>query len=124
MVMDFSKWIKLINQETTGSLQIHISNRYFEKDPGGYAKKLFFHYGLSELPFQNGALVYLNRTSRRYVLVLGEGLLAKIEKNYAQALNLALKEDLQSTHYENAIRITLLTLGETLKTVFPKQLKT
>ena len=106
-------------KDTTGELRVHITRRLFEKDPWARAQKLFSRYGMSRTTHRNAVLLYVNLRRRKFAMVGDVGIHAKIGQRYWEDLAKSLSEDLQSTHYENAIAIAVRTIGITLKTHFP-----
>jgi uncharacterized membrane protein len=105
--------------ETTGEIRVHLSSRWGERHPLRRARRLFVRSALHQAPQKNSVLLYFNRRSRRFALVWGEGLEARTGKAYWQELAILFQEDLRGTHFENALSITVRTLGITLKKHFP-----
>ena len=101
--------------DTTGEIRVHLSSRWGERSPLRRARRLYLR---SELQ-RNAVLLYFNRRSRKFALIWDEGLESKTGVGYWRELSVLLEEDLHSTHFENALSITVRTLGITLKKHFP-----
>jgi uncharacterized membrane protein len=105
--------------ETTGEIRVHLSSRWGERNPLRRARRLFLRSELQRTAQRNAVLLYFNRRSRKFALIWDQGLEAKTGAGYWRELALLLEEDLRSTHFENALSITVRTLGITLKKHFP-----
>jgi hypothetical protein len=119
--MEVEKWLKEslgnASPESLKNLQVHVAHRYFEKSPTRYAQKLFDHYGLSEHPKKNGSLLYVNLRKKTYTWIFGPGFQSAVGQTYIDELHQVMKDDFLSTHHENAIRLSILTVAETLKKI-------
>jgi uncharacterized membrane protein len=104
---------------TTSEIRVHITRKVFEKDPFSRAQKLFERFGMFRTSHRNAVLLYVNLRRRKFAIVGDTGIHQKIGQAYWEELAHTLREDLLSTHYENAIAIAVRTLGITLKTHFP-----
>jgi uncharacterized membrane protein len=104
---------------TTGEIRVHLTRRWFEKDPYTRAWKLFHQFGMSRTTQRNGVLLYVNLRKHLFAIVGDEGVHHLVGQQYWESLAKALREDLLSTHSERAIATAVLTIGETLKKFFP-----
>jgi uncharacterized membrane protein len=93
-----------------------------EMDAYGRALRLFDEFGMSRTLDRNAVLLYLNLRKRRFAVVADEGIHREVGARYWEELAAHLREDLLSTHPENAIAITVKTLGATLSRYFPANL--
>lgn len=106
-------------QLTTGEIHVHISHRFFERYPLKSAQTIFKKYRLENTSERNGILLYINLRKKKFVVLGDEGIHNKVGQDYWNHLCVALKEDLQSTYFENAIAIAVRTMGITLAQIFP-----
>lgn len=105
-----------IHDETRGDVRIHLSRNPFEKDPMKRALEVFNGFQLENVSTEhNAVLVYLNLRRRRFAIVSGSLIHSKLKQRYWDVLGEQFKEDLSSTHYENALTLLLYTLLETYK---------
>ncbi len=105
-----------IHDETRGDVRIHLSRNLFEKDPMKRALEIFNGFQLENVSTEhNAVLVYLNLRRRKFAIVSGSLIHAKLKQRYWDILGEQFKEDLSSTHYENALTLLLYTLLETYK---------
>ena len=121
---DVSPIVKAIGwaeSKSTAEIRVHISRRWFEPDPYGRARDLFDHFGMFRTPRKNAILFYFNVRLQRFAIVADLGVDAKLGSAYWPELAGNLKEDLQSTHFENAVAIAVRTLGISLQKIYPTQ---
>ncbi len=107
---------------TTAEIRVHISRRFFEKDAFVRAQKLFEQFGMYRTTHRNAVLLYVNLKRQQFAVIGDTGIHEKIGQHYWEELARSLREDLLSTHYENAIAIAVRTLGITLQAHFPPAL--
>jgi uncharacterized membrane protein len=105
---------------TTGEIRVHLTRRWFEKDPLLHAMRVFEDYGMARTSARNAVLIYVNMRARKLAILGDEGIHRAVGSSYWIELANELKSDLLSTYYENAIAIAVLTVGATLKQHFPK----
>lgn len=108
---------------TTGEIRVHLSKRWFEKDPYGRAQKLFNQFGMEQTAHRNGVLLYVNLRRRKFAIIGDAAIHTAVGQVYWEELCLRLREDLQSTHSENAIALAVRTVGITLQHYFPAGLE-
>ena len=113
------KAIQWAEKGTTGEIRVHITRRWWEPDALKRAQKLFESYGMYRTAERNGVLLYVNLRKKKFAVIGDTGIQAKIGQSYWDDLAKSLREDLLSTHYENAIAFAVRTLGVTLKMHFP-----
>lgn len=106
---------------STAEVRVHISRRWFDKDPFGHASEIFSRFGMARTMSRNAVLFYFNQRLRRFAIVADTGADAALGKAYWAGLGASLREDLLSTHFENAIAIAVRTLGISLSDHFPKE---
>ena len=83
------------------------------------ALRLFEEYHLTRTTDRNAVLVYLNRATRKFAILGDEGLHRVVGQKYFDLLAVNFTEDLQSTHFENAITLLAFSVGTTLAKRFP-----
>jgi uncharacterized membrane protein len=111
--------IQAVESASTAEIRVHITRRWFEPDPYGRALRVFFRMGMWRTRQKNAVLIYLNLRRKKFAIVADEGLLQKTGQKYWDHLGALLKDDLLSTFYENAIVITITTIGFSAKKHFP-----
>lgn len=104
---------------TTGEIRVHLSRRWFEKDPCQRALKLFHRFGMTRTTHRNAVLLYVNLRRRKFAVIGDEGIHQAVGQKYWQDLAEQLRQDLHSTQMENAIALAVLTIGKTLRQFFP-----
>ena len=104
---------------STGEIRVHLSRRRWERDPLARARLLFQKFGMHATRERNGVLLYVNLRKRVFAVVGDEGIHKAVGADYWQELMKALREDLHSTHIENAIALAVQTIGFTLQRYFP-----
>lgn len=114
--------IAAAEDSTTGEIRVHLSRRFFEKDPYRRAKALFDRFGMWRTAQRNGILLYVNLRKHRFAVYGDEGIHKVVGQHYWERLARNLSENLRSTHPEKAIAIAVLEIGETLKKYFPADL--
>lgn len=111
--------IALAESGTSGELRVHISYRLIESDPMKRARKLFTKQELHMTKYRNGVLIYVNPRRKKFAIVGDQGIHARVGQEYWDQWAAKLREDLRSTHYENAICDAIKHIGDTLKKFFP-----
>ena len=106
---------------TTGEVRVHISRRWFEKDPYSRAEKLFKRFGMWRTANRNAVLLYVNLRRHKFAVVGDEGIHKALGQEYWNSLSHALSEDLKKMAPEKAIAVAVVTIGETLKKFFPAE---
>jgi uncharacterized membrane protein len=104
---------------TTGEIHAHLSRRWFERDPLARANRLFQRLDMSKTPDRNAVLVYVNLRKRRLAVVADEGIHKRVGEHFWQEVADELRQDLRSTHFENAISAAVLRIGGALERHFP-----
>jgi len=99
---------------------VHVSRDRFERDPMKTALRLFEEYGMTRTTDRNAVLVYLNRAKRSFAILGDEGFHKAVGQKYFDGLSANFTEDLQSTHFENAIALLVYSVGTTLAKKFPR----
>lgn len=107
---------------STGEIRVHLSRRWIEKDPFDRAFRLFHQFGMTKTRQRNAVLLYINLRKKKFAIVGDEGIHHVVGQRYWEELALHLKQDLQSTHIENAVALAVRTIGMTLKKFFPVDL--
>jgi len=115
------KALRFVTRRSTGEVFIHISEDFFEKDPTDTALALFEEMNMTKTQDRNAVLVYLNRRSRKFAIIADEGVHRKVGQRYWDELARNFSEDLQSTHYENALSLLTFSVGTTLSQKFPRE---
>lgn len=113
--------LQFASKKSTGEVRVHTSRDRFEKDPMGTALRLFEEFGMTRTSDRNAVLVYLNRATRKFAIVGDEGFHRAVGQKYFDHLGVNFAEDLQSTHFENAIALLVYSVGTTLAKKFPRQ---
>lgn len=111
--------LQYLNKRTRGEVRVHISKNIFEKDSMDYALKLFEYFKMTQSTDRSSVLIYLNRHKQAYAVVADEGIHRKLGQKYWDELSKNLKEDLQSTYFENALAMAIHSLGVTLEKHYP-----
>lgn len=106
---------------TTGEIRVHLSKRWFEKDPYAHACKLFMQYGMTRTANRNAVLLYVNLRKRKFTIIGDEGIHRVVGQQYWEELARCLANDLRSTCSENAIALAVRTIGATLHRFFPAE---
>lgn len=112
--------IRNAERDTTGEIHVHISRKWFERDPVRRARTLFALLQLHRTSQQNAVLLYFNTRRKKFAVIAGDGWNGKVAPKYWDDLAFMLQEDLVSTAFENAVGLAIQTLGATLKKSFPK----
>ena len=107
---------------TTGEIRVHLSRSWLERDAFLRAQKLFREFGMARTPQHDSILLYLNLRSRRFAIIADEGIHQAVGQQYWERLARHLREDLLSTHPENAVAMAVRTLGITLQKYYPASL--
>ena len=111
--------LQYLSKRTTAEVRVHVSQEWFEKDPMDYALKLFDYFKMTQTEHRNSVLFYINRHKQSYAIVADEGIHRVLGQKYWDELALNLKEDLQSTYFENALSMALFSLGVSLEKHYP-----
>ncbi len=111
--------LRFVAKKSTGQVHVTVSRDRFEKDPMKTALRLFEEYHLTRTTDRNAVLVYLNRATRKFAILGDEGLHRVVGQKYFDLLAVNFTEDLQSTHFENAITLLAFSVGTTLAKRFP-----
>ena len=104
---------------SNGEIRVHLSRRWFERDPFGRATALFREFGMTKTAKRNGVLIYVNLKRHKFAIVGDEGITGVVGNRYWEKLGRELTVDLRSTHHENAVALTVLRVGEALRKHFP-----
>jgi uncharacterized membrane protein len=114
------KALRFVEKKSTGEVRVHVSRDRFEKDPMNTALRLFEEYSMTRTTNRNAILVYLNRATRKFAILADEGIHRAVGQKYWDLLAANFGEDLQSTHFENAIALLVFSVGTTLAKKYPK----
>ena len=114
------KALRFVAKKSTGEMRVHVSRDRFERDPTTTALRLFEEFGMTRTTDRNAILVYLNRATRRFSIIADEGVHRAVGQKYWDALAKNFTEDLQSTHFENAISLLVFSVGTTLEKKYPR----
>lgn len=119
-----SQLIKLALQKceklTNSAIYLHLSRNPFQKDSTKRALEIFNAEKLTSSPQRNSILIFLNLKNKSYTILSDEGIHKKVGQKYWDHLSIQFKEDLLSTHYENALLILIYTLLDKLRKIYPK----
>ena len=113
--------LRFVARKSTGEVRVHISRDRFEKDPMATALRLFEEFSMTRTTDRNAVLVYLNRATRKFAILGDEGLHRSVGQRYFDGLAANFSEDLQSTHFENAIALLVFSVGTTMAKKFPRE---
>lgn len=111
--------LRFVANKSTGEVRAHVSKDRLEKDPTDTALRLFEEYGMARTTDRNAVLVYLNRATRKFSIIADEGIHRAVGQKYWDGLAANFREDLQSTHFENAMALLIFSVGTTLVKKFP-----
>ena len=111
--------LRLARKLTRAEIQVHISHRRREKDVVAKAQKIFDLFEMSRSEDRSGVLIYVNLRAKTFAIVVDEGAYRAAGAAYWQGLSGLLREDLLSTHPDNAIAVAARTIGATLEQFFP-----
>jgi len=113
--------LRFVAKRSTGEVRVHISRDRFEKDPMDTALRLFEEFAMTRTTDRNAVLIYLNRSTRRFAILGDEGFHRVVGQRYFDILGVNFSEDLQSTHFENAIALLVFSIGTSLAKKFPRE---
>ncbi|OFZ73412.1 MAG: hypothetical protein A3K03_06400 [Bdellovibrionales bacterium RIFOXYD1_FULL_44_7] len=115
--------LKKASNITRAPIHVHISQSSLQKISKKHAERVFTYFGLDKAPEQNSILIFLNLKNRKFTIVYGDEIDAALKKsgngNYWELFRKSFQEDLQSTQFENALAIAILTIAITLEKLFP-----
>ena len=120
MDIGIAKTLEKLQTQLNLDVRVHLSRNPFLKDPTARALEVFNYENLTQTKERNSILIYLNLKLRNFCLLSDTGLHKKLGQKYWDELGAQFREDLLSTHYENAVVILLFTLMDRLKKVYPK----
>lgn len=112
--------LRFVEKRSTGEVRVHVVKKAFEKDPTDSALKLFEEFQMTRTQHRNAILIYLNRSTRRFAIIADEGIHRALGQRYWDELGVNFAEDLQSTHFENALALAIFAVGTTLSKKFPR----
>lgn len=113
------KAIQFAEKYTSAEIRVHLSQRRFESDPLKRAWQIFKSLKMHETEARNGILLYVNLRKHQFAIVGDVSIQAKVGDHYWKDIAESLKDDLLSTHHENAIALAVKTMGITLAKYFP-----
>jgi uncharacterized membrane protein len=111
--------IQKAEENTTGEIRVHLSKKWFEKDPYVRATRLFQQFGMFRTPERNAVLFYVNLRRRKFAIVGDEGIHKAVGQRYWEEVAKDLRQNLTETHPENAIAQAVLEIGQILSKHFP-----
>jgi uncharacterized membrane protein len=111
--------IALAETGTTGEIRVHLSKRWFERDPYFRAVRLFTRFQMNNTSQRNAVLLYVNLRKKKFAVVGDTGVHQKVGQEFWENLAATLRQDLQSTHPERAISSAVETVGKALQKFFP-----
>lgn len=111
--------LRFVARKSTAEVRAHVSRDRFEKDPMATALRLFGEFGMTRTTDRSSIFVYLNRATRRFSIIGDEGIHRAVGQKYWDGLARNFHEDLQSTHFENALALLIFSVGTTLAKKFP-----
>ncbi|MFL5813484.1 MAG: TPM domain-containing protein [Bdellovibrionia bacterium] len=118
----FSKIVEAIadaETHTTGEIRVHVSKRWFERDPYRRAQKVFDRLGMGRTTLKNAVLLYVNLRRRKFAIYGDEGIHQSVGQRYWERIARELSQDLRGTHHENAIAMAVAKIGKALAENFP-----
>ncbi len=104
---------------TTGEIRVHLSKRWFEKDPLGRAMQLFEQFGMFRTTRRNAVILYVNLRKRRMAIFGDTGIHDKVGQAFWEKILAELAHDLRTTHHEKAVAEAIFKIGDVLKAHFP-----
>lgn len=104
---------------TTGEIRVHLTQRWFERDPLERAGRLFKEYGMFRTTHRNGVLLYVNLRRHKFAVVGDEGIHKVVGQRYWEQLARNLRSNLQGTDAERAVAMAVEELGKVLHKYFP-----
>ncbi|MGK5082591.1 TPM domain-containing protein [Bdellovibrionota bacterium FG-1] len=104
---------------TTGEIRVHLSKRFYEKNPLKRALQLFTRFGLTHTAQRNTVLIYVNLRKNKFAIVGDIKIHETVSRRDWNRLTDELAVLLRETHSERAITLTALALGTTLREHFP-----
>jgi uncharacterized membrane protein len=107
---------------TSAEIRVHVSQRWFERHPMKRAQHLFHQYGLDQSPEQNAVLVYVNLRRRKFAIFHGkntDSVQSGFGRGFWERIAREMKRNFIATHPENAIAMTVVSLGEALSKIYP-----
>lgn len=111
--------IALAETGTTGEIRVHLSKRFYERDPFGRARRIFVRYGMTRTSQRNAVLLYVNLRRRKISVVGDKTAHEALGQRFWETLVHDLQQDLRATHHEKAIALAVTTIGDQLKKHFP-----
>ena len=101
---------------THANIVVHISRRPLEKNVLRAARAVF---RMHKLDSEKAVLIYINRRTRKFAILSTNETVTRTGVDYFKKLASFLEEDLHATWFDNAVSMTVRSLGETLKKHFP-----
>lgn len=117
------KALQYVSKVSTGEVRVHVVKNPFEKDPMGSALEVFDEYAMTRTSDRNAILIYVNLSTHGFSIIADEGIHRAVGQRYWDELAINLREDLQSTQFENAVSLSIFTLAVTLGKYFPRELE-
>ncbi len=111
--------IRDVESRTTAEVRVHLTRKWFEKDPYRHAWRLFDEFGMSKTTHRNAVLVYVNLRRRKFAVIGDSGFHSCLSEHYWEKIGKDLSANLRATHPEKAIAMTVRTIGDTLVHFFP-----
>ena len=105
--------------KTAGEVRVHLSHAHFESDVMATALSLFEEFEMTRTANRNAVLIYVNLRHRKFAIVADEGIHRVVGQRYWDEMAVNLREDLQSTHFENALALTTYGLTVVMQKFFP-----
>ena len=113
------KALQFVSKRSTGDVRVHVVKNPFEKDTMGSALEVFDEYSMTRTTDRNAVLIYINLSTKAFSIIADEGIHRAVGQRYWDELAANMREDLQSTQFENSVALTVYTLAVTLEKYFP-----
>ena len=118
MKAEMVRAIREAEKRTSGEIRVHLKQRCGE-DSLGEARKVFRRLGLERTRERNAVLIFVAPASRRFAVVGGEGIHAKVGEDFWRRVRDTLQMYFSKGQIEQGIVAGVSEIGEQLKKYFP-----
>lgn len=113
------KAIAWVEKNSTAEIRVHVTKKWFDQDPMKSAIRIFNDHEMDRNSYQNSVLLYFNQRKKTFAILGGAAFHKRVGQSYWESLAINLRDDLYSTHFENAVALAIRTIGFTLQKYFP-----
>ena len=109
-------------KQVSVEIRVHISRRWWEPNALKRAQRIFERFGQSEKKTKGTILLYVNVHAKKFALVGQVNSTPPLSKRFWDKISNELIKNLRSTHYENAIALSVRYTG--MQILLPDALST